>query len=163
MPAAEKLRISRITSVKDLRAAARRMALSDPWLKLGLDAASCFSGLSAPYRETYAASIGGAPAGHVTINMSGLLRGYIQVLFVAEGLRGQGVGEELLRFAEEKIFRASPNVFLCVSSFNKGAIRFYRKLGYKLTGRLKDFLVKGSDELLMRKTTGPLRTFKPMK
>jgi len=163
MTAAKKLLISRITSVNGLRAAARRMAACDPWLKLGLDSRACFRGLSAPGRETYGVFSGGEPAGHVTINMAGLLRGYIQVLFVAEAFRGQGVGEELMRFAEKEIFRSSPNVFLCVSSFNKGAIRFYTRLGYKRTGRLKDFLVAGWDELLMRKTTGPLKTFKPVK
>lgn len=160
MPAAEKLKISRTASVKDLRAAARRMAASDPWLKLGLDARRCFKSLAAPYRETYSASSGGVHAGHVTINMNGLLRGYIQVLFVAEGRRGRGVGEGLMRFAEKKIFRDSPNVFLCVSSFNKGAIRFYRGLGYRKAGLLENFLAKGHDEILMRKTRGPLLSYK---
>lgn len=157
------LKIYRVRSGARLRAAAGAMAASDPWLKLGLTEKACLAGLTAPYRETYAASLKGRPAGHVTVNMSGTLRGYIQVLFVAEGFRGRGVGEALLRFAEKRIFASSPNVFLCVSSFNSGARRFYARLGYAKAGLFTDFLVKGADEVLMRKTRGPLTTYKPKK
>jgi len=152
-----------LRSAKKLRAAALRMSACDPWLKLGLDARQCFRGLTAPGRRTYEASAGGRPAGHVTINMAGTLRGYIQVLFVAGDFRGRGVGELLLRFAEKKIFSASPNVFLCVSSFNKGAARFYRRQGYDRAGLFRDFLVKGHDEILLRKTRGPLLSYNPAK
>ena len=94
--------------------------------------------------------------GLVVITMYGTFKGYIQALCVAPEARGQGLGEKLMRYAERRIRRESPNVFLCVSSFNKGAIRFYRRLGYRKAGLLKDFLVKGSDELLLRRTWGPL-------
>ena len=70
--------------------------------------------------------------------------------------RKQGIGSKLMAFAEERIFREAPNVFLCVSSFNKEAQRFYIRLGYEQIGELKDYVVKGHSELLMRKTTGPL-------
>ena len=150
------MKISRLVSSDDKRAAAKLMAASDPWRKLGLTRAHCLKTLSVPFRETYMLKTGGRIAGLVTITMYGTFKGYIQSLFVAEGFRGEGLGEELMAFAEKKIFARSPNVFLCVSSFNKGAIRFYRRLGYRKAGLLKDFVKKGSDELLLRKTTGPL-------
>ena len=150
------MKISRLLSQKDKRAAAVLMAASDPWASLGLGPEDCLKTLSAPFRETFIIKESGGLAGLVAITMYGTFKGYIQALFVAEGFRGRGIGEKLLAFAEKKIFRDSPNVFLCVSSFNKGAQRFYRRLGYKKTGALKDFVVKGSDEILMRKTTGPL-------
>lgn len=150
------MKISRLVSIPDKRAAAGLMAASDPWRKLGLTRAHCLKTLEVPFRETYIARTGGRIAGLVTITMYGTFKGYIQSLFVAEDFRGEGLGEELMAFAEKKIFASSPNVFLCVSSFNKGAIRFYRRLGYLKTGLLKDFVRKGSDELLMRKTRGPL-------
>lgn len=135
------------------------MAASDPWLKLGLRKEHCVRTFSVPFRETWAAREGKAMAGFVVITMYGTFRGYIQVLFVAPRYRGGGLGQELMRFAEGKIFARSPNVFLCVSSFNKGALRFYRRLGYKRVGLITDFFEKGSDEILMRKTVGPLRSF----
>jgi ribosomal protein S18 acetylase RimI-like enzyme len=35
---------------------------------------------------------------------------------VAPAQCSQGLGTELIRFAEERIFRRFPNVFMCVSS-----------------------------------------------
>ena len=153
------MKISRLISLKSKREAAVLMAASDPWLELGLTRAHCLKTLRTPFRETYATKALGQISGLVTIAMYGTFKGYIQVLFVAEGFRGKGLGESLINFAEKKIFARSPNVFLCVSSFNARAIRFYRRLGYKKTGLLKDFVKRGSDEILLRKTTGPLREF----
>ncbi|MCM2266585.1 MAG: GNAT family N-acetyltransferase [Elusimicrobiales bacterium] len=155
------MKVTRLASGKDKKAAAALMAASDPWRALGLGPAHCLATFSVPFRETYMIKEGGALAGLVTITMYGTFRGYIQSLFTAPGFRGRGLGEALMRFAEKKIFARSPNVFLCVSSFNKGALRFYRRLGYKKAGVLKDFFRKGSDEILMRKTLGPLRDFAP--
>lgn len=132
------------------------MAASDPWRTLGLGRAYCLKTMTAPFRETYILKEGGEFAGLVVIAMYGTFKGYIQALFVAEGFRGRGAGEKLMGFAEKRIFRDSPNVFLCVSSFNRGAIKFYTRLGYRKAGLLKDFVIKGADELLLRKTRGPL-------
>lgn len=155
------MKINRLRLKKDKRAAAALMAASDPWKKLGLKARDCLRAIEYPFRETYAARDGKELAGLVTVAMYGTFRGYIQSLFVAPGWRGRGVGEELMRFAEASVFARTPNVFLCVSSFNKGAQRFYRRLGYRRAGLLKDLFVKGSDELLLRKTVSPLKSFKP--
>ena len=65
-----------------------------------------------------------------------------------------------MRFAEERIFRDSPNVFLCVSSFNTRAKALYERLGYELVGELKDYIVKGYSEYVFRKTVGPIRDFR---
>ena len=155
------MKITRLVSRKDKLAAAALMAASDPWLRLGLREEHCLRTFSVPFRETYAARAGKELAGFVVVAMYGTFRGYIQVLFVAPPFRGRGLGEELMAFAEGKIFARSPNVFLCVSSFNKGARRFYGRLGYRRIGVIKDFFEKGSDELLLRKTTGSLQSFSP--
>ena len=73
--------------------------------------------------------------------------------------RGRGVGARLMQFAEERIQRQSPNVFLCVSSFNTAAQQFYHRRGYELVGRLRNFVVPGHDELLLRKTGPPWSAF----
>jgi ribosomal protein S18 acetylase RimI-like enzyme len=49
---------------------------------------------------------------------------------------------------------------MCVSSFNKKAQKLYRRLGYEKVGVLKNFIVNGHDEILLRKTMGPLANFK---
>ncbi|HBB65945.1 MAG: hypothetical protein A2X28_10305 [Elusimicrobia bacterium GWA2_56_46] len=144
----------------DFRACAKFMAATDPWLTLGRDYKACLRAVTAPAREVYAAKEAGRALGFVILQMTGTFRGYIQTVCVAPEARGRGIGTGLVRFAEERIFKDVPNVFICVSSFNRGAQRLYRRLGYKKTGKLKDFIVKGSDEILLRKTLGPIAGYR---
>ena len=92
--------------------------------------------------------------------MSGAFAGYIQTICVDPGARSRGIGTRLMRFAEERIFRESPNVFLCVSSFNPRARALYKRLGYVRVGELKDYLVVGHSETIFRKTIGSLNEFR---
>ena len=101
----------------------------------------------------------GRPAGFVIVNMAGAFVGYIQTVCVAADMRGQGVGARLLRFAEERVYRDSPNVFMCVSSFNDRARKLYERVGYQVVGELTDYLVRGHSEILMRKSLGSLDEF----
>ena len=56
------------------------------------------------------------------------------------------------------MFRECPNVFLFVASFHPRAKQLYLRLGYQEVGILKDYLSEGLDEILLRKTIGPLNT-----
>ena len=138
------------------------MSESEPWRTLGRSYATCLDRLRDESRERYVAAIGPALAGFVVLNLKGAFVGYVQSICVAPERRGRGVGTSLLRFAEERIFRESPNVFICVSDFNDGARRLYERLGYRLVGELADFIVRGHSELLLRKTRGPLSEFCPL-
>ena len=75
-------------------------------------------------------------------------------------ISAKGIGGALVRFVEERILRDTPNVFLCVSSFNEGAKRFYERLGYEVVGELRDMLIPGHSEILMRRSTGPISEFR---
>jgi hypothetical protein len=48
---------------------------------------------------------------------------------------------------------------MLVSSFNTKAVDLYLRLGYEKIGTLKNFVVDGADEFLLRKTTGSLNSF----
>jgi ribosomal protein S18 acetylase RimI-like enzyme len=87
--------------------------------------------------------------------MTGAFVGYIQTVCIDPSCRGRGLGTRLLQFAEERILRVSPNIFMCVSSFNDAARRLYLRLGYHVVGELPDFIVQGHSEILLRKTVGP--------
>jgi [ribosomal protein S18]-alanine N-acetyltransferase len=100
-------------------------------------------------------------AAFLILNMTGAFVGYIQTVCVAPEWRGRGLGAILIRFAEERIFRETPNVFMSVSSFNTDAQRLYERLGYQRIGELTDYIVAGYSEILLRKTTGPLIGFRP--
>jgi ribosomal protein S18 acetylase RimI-like enzyme len=144
----------------DVHWCARLMSSSDPWLTLGRDYAACRAALEDASRERSLIVSGGQRSGLLIINMNvGPLLGYIQAICLAPEMRATGLGSEVIDAAEQRIFRDSPNVFLCVSSFNDGARRLYERLGYQLIGEIENFFVEGQGELLMRKSRGTWRNF----
>jgi ribosomal-protein-alanine N-acetyltransferase len=143
----------------EAEACAEIMATSDPWMTLGRAYDRCLATMRDESLERYVAMSGREVVGFVLIAMRGTFSGYVKSLAVRSDYRGQGLGSELMSFAEQRIFRESPNVFICVSSFNPRARAFYDKLGYERVGELREFIVRGHDETLLRKTIGPLAEF----
>jgi len=135
------------------------MATSEPWLTLGRGYEASLIILQDESRERYVVHRNGALAGFLILNMKGAFVGYIQTVCVAQEFRNQGIGTELIRFGEERIFREHPNVFMCVSSFNTSARELYERLGYKAVGELTDYIVPGHSEILLRKTRGSINTY----
>jgi ribosomal protein S18 acetylase RimI-like enzyme len=144
---------------------ARLMASSEPWRTLGRDYGASLRIVTDPVKEVYIVYVGTETetvAGGLILNMTGAFVGYIQTVCVAPEWRGRGLGAILISFAEERIFRETPNVFMCVSSFNADAQRLYERLGYQRVGELTDYIVAGYSEILLRKTIGPLTGFRPV-
>ena len=139
---------------------AELMLRSEPWITLGLRRETALAALIDPDKEVYAIRDDRGVAGFVVVDMRGLVTGYIQILCVRPDRRSEGIGSALLRWAEERIFRDSPNAFICVSSFNAGARRLYERLGFEMVGVLRELLVRGHDEILLRKTRGTWTEFR---
>jgi len=148
-------------SAAELQLCARTMASSEPWLTLRRDEAQALQLLSNPAKEVYVAALENEITGFVILDLNGAFRGYLQTVCVMPQWRKHGIGSRLIAFAEERIFREHPNVFMCVSSFNTGAQRLYARLGYEVVGVLKDYVVAGHDEILLRKSLAPLDKFTP--
>jgi len=143
------------------RACAEIMSTTDPWLSLGRTFEESYRIVCDPAREVYVAlentnGTESSVAGFTIVVMQGGFVGYIQTVAVRADRRGRGLGTALIAFAERRILREQPNVFICVSSFNPGARRLYERLGYQVVGELTDYFVRGHSEILLRKTTGPL-------
>lgn len=153
------LDFDRLTSSDDADWAAQLMGTSEPWVTLGRSVDSSRASITDPTRETYIARVSGERVGFVVLCLTGAFVGYLQSIYVAPSWRGRGVGSALIDFSEQRIFAVSPNVFLCVSSFNPAARRLYERAGYTLIGELDDYFVTGHSELLFRKTRGPWREF----
>jgi ribosomal protein S18 acetylase RimI-like enzyme len=132
------------------------MAGSEPWLTLGRDYEASLALLTNPAKERYLVHHAGVPVGLLILDLSGPFKGYIQTICMAQEVRGKGLGSRVIEWAEARIFRDCPNVFMCVSTFNVDARRLYARLGFEVVGTLRDYLVAGYDELLLRKTRGPL-------
>lgn len=135
------------------------MSGTDPWITLGRGYEASLRIIKDPSREVYVATDESGIAGFLILCMVGAFIGYIQTIVVAEDRRGKGIGSQLIGFAENRIFRHSPNVFLCVSSFNTRARGLYERLGYEYVGELTNYIVTGHSELLFRKTRGPWSEF----
>jgi ribosomal protein S18 acetylase RimI-like enzyme len=138
---------------------ARMMQRSEPWITLGRGYEAGLSMLRDANRERHVAVADGELAGFIVLALHGALVGYLQTICVAPEARNQGVGRALMAFAEELVFARHPNLFLMVSDFNTQARRFYEKLGYETIGELRDYLIAGRSEILMRKTRGPIRGY----
>jgi ribosomal protein S18 acetylase RimI-like enzyme len=154
------MRIRPLATAEEAEECAHLMSSTDPWITLGRDFDSSLKVVSDPSREVYVAEDEAGIAGLIVLSMTGVLTGYIQTVLVAPDRQGKGIGSQLVAFAEERIFKDSPNAFLCVSSFNPNARRLYERLGYRYVGELTDFIVRGHSELLYRKTRGPWASFR---
>jgi ribosomal-protein-alanine N-acetyltransferase len=152
--------IRRLQSAAEAEKCARLMANSEPWMTLRRTYEGSMKMLSDSSREVHLAIVKEEVVGFIVLIMSGALVGYIQTVAVMPEWRNKGIGTELLKFAEDRIFAKAPNVFLCVSSFNKKAQELYRRLGYEVIGELKDYIVPGHSEILLRKSIAPLTEFR---
>jgi len=141
----------------EARRCAAMMSSTEPWITLRRNFDESLAIVNDPTGEVYVAVEDARVLGFIILMMRAVFSGYIRTVCVDDAARGSGLGTQLVQFAEERIFRETPNVFLCVSSFNPRARQLYERLGYEFVGELKDYLIRGASEFLMRKTIGPLR------
>lgn len=66
----------------------------------------------------------------------------IEYLFVKEGLRGQGIGSQLLQQAESEAKKRNCR-FAFVNTYQFQATAFYQKYGYKKVFTMKDYPYTG--------------------
>jgi ribosomal protein S18 acetylase RimI-like enzyme len=148
-----------LESDAEARACAELMAGSEPWITLGRGFEASLAIVRDPTREVYVARDDSGIAGFLILCLTGAFVGYIQTVCIDPRCRSKGFGSRLVEFAERRILEVSPNIFMCVSSFNHDARRLYQRLGYHIVGELTDYLVKGHSEVLLRKSIAPLAGF----
>ncbi|MEN8186571.1 MAG: GNAT family N-acetyltransferase [Bacteroidota bacterium] len=148
--------IREINSEKEIVICAEIMSSSDPWITLGITKKEMIRTLNDPLLEIFVVENDNEIIGTFVLQTKGAFTGYLKSIAIKENWRGKNLGEFMMDFIEKRIFAGSPNVFLCVSSFNKKAQKFYSKLGYEKVGLLKNYVIQGHDEILMRKTKGPI-------
>ncbi|HJO95039.1 MAG TPA: GNAT family N-acetyltransferase [Victivallales bacterium] len=152
----ESIQICKLTNNEEAHECTLMMINSDPWLTLGLKYDALIKMFHDNLNEVYVARDSKNTLGFIVISMQGTFKGYIKCIAVSEKARNRGVGSMLIEYAERRIFKETPNIFICVSSFNKNAAKLYERKGYKLIGEIENFFIKGYSELFLRKTKGPL-------
>ncbi|HSR91189.1 MAG TPA: GNAT family N-acetyltransferase [Gemmatimonadales bacterium] len=91
--------------------------------------------------EVFVSVVAGEVGGLVSVQVGpGLTRSedtaYVSTLVVAEGIRGKGVGRELLEIAEGYARKHDcPRIVVATANHRKGAHAFYERLGWEWTGR----------------------------
>ncbi|MDX1971172.1 MAG: GNAT family N-acetyltransferase, partial [Candidatus Sumerlaeia bacterium] len=89
---------------RDLASCSRMLSTSEPWMTLGIDESEAARILQLPHHHNHVAvSHKDEPLGLLSLYLEGTFNGYIKLLCVAESARGQGLGAQLLRFAEDTI------------------------------------------------------------
>lgn len=154
------VKIRKLNSLPEVEVCARIMSDSEPWITLRRSYEDSLRIIKDPSKEVYLALVDNEIKGFIILRMRGIFVGYIQTVAVSPEWRNRGIGSKLIQFAEDRIFEEFPNVFLCVSSFNQKAQDLYRRLEYEIVGELKDFVIRGHSEILLRKTIGPLIDYK---
>ena len=151
-----KLNIHRVSTQVEKTDCAKIMAVSEPWITLGMSMDHLVNTMNDPLNEVYAAFLEEEIIGTMVIQTKGAFSGYLKSIAVKPDWRGHKLGERMMAFIEKEIFSTCANLFLCVSSFNQEAQKFYLNLGYEEIGIIENYLVEGHDELLMRKTIAPI-------
>ncbi len=133
--------------------AARLMATSEPWIRLGRGYEQCLAVVQPqPDTEVFVAREGAAPVGFVVLRPRGVAGSpYLASIAVDPGARSRGVGSALLAFVEQRFRPTYRHLFLCVSSFNHRARQLYQRQGFEQVGEFPDYVIEGASEILMHK------------
>jgi ribosomal protein S18 acetylase RimI-like enzyme len=132
--------------------AATLLSNSEPWITLGINYERCLKVCNDPGFKTYIAHIDRRPAGVIILDPKGLAGApYIKLIAVDPLYRNRKTGAAMLKFVEDEYRGKARFIFLCVSSFNARAQKFYALHGFVQVGELKGFIISGASELIMQK------------
>lgn len=127
------------------------VAASEPWKRLNerIDFPRILS-QERPLVRAYVCTEGREPLGFVLFTPEPVFArgGYLRAIGVSPAMRRRGIGKKLLSFAEKAVSGKSPILYLCVSSFNRRAQAFYRRMGYSRVGKLPGLIHPGAAEYI---------------
>jgi diamine N-acetyltransferase len=145
--------LTRSLSIADAELLSSAFAISQPWLTLGVSA----SGLKNYFlREDanlyrYAVKVDEQLAGVICLRYPWLRGPYVELLGLIDTYRGQGIGTDILHWAEIEARHQTNNLWLLTSSFNQQALQFYQRHGFQQIGIMEGLVHPDYDEILLRK------------
>jgi GNAT superfamily N-acetyltransferase len=100
----------------------------------------------------YLVEVDGAEAGAVSVRHPWLKGPYLELLALLPPFQRQGIGARIVSWFEEA-GRAlgARNLWVCASSFNDGALRFYQRHGFQPAAAVPGLVADGYEEILLRK------------
>lgn len=125
-----------------------------PWLVMSYpaEAMARFLATADGGASRYAVEVGGEQAGAVSVRSPWLKGPYLELLALLPKAQGQGIGANILAWFEQEALKAGArNLWVCASSFNMRALRFYERHGFEQVATLPGLVADGYDEILLRK------------
>jgi GNAT superfamily N-acetyltransferase len=91
-------------------------------------------------------------AGVVSVRHPWLKGPYLELLALLPEAQNQGIGSRIIAWFESTaLSHGSRNLWVCASSFNARAVRFYERHGFARAVTLPGLVADGYDEVLLRK------------
>ena len=125
-----------------------------PWSVMHYSAHALARFLAAPDGgvSRFLVEIGGEQAGAVSIRFPWLKGPYLELLALLPPFQRRGIGSALFDWFEDEGTRlGARNLWVCASSFNSPAIRFYERHGFQPAATFSGLVADGYDEILLRK------------
>jgi GNAT superfamily N-acetyltransferase len=100
----------------------------------------------------YLIEVDGAEAGAVSVRHPWLKGPYLELLALLPPFQRRGIGASILSWFEQAgRGLGARNLWVCASSFNDGALRFYQRYGFRPAATLPGLVAEDYDEILLRK------------
>jgi ribosomal protein S18 acetylase RimI-like enzyme len=133
-----------------------------PWSSVAYPKEQMTRFLATPAAGTsrYAVEVGGVAAGAVSVRSPWLKGPYLELLAILPAFQGNGVGAKILAWFEVEGLRVGArNLWVCATSCNARALRFYARHGFQPVATLPGLVADGYDDILLRKF--PLAAARP--
>ena len=133
---------------------AASIAAIPPWsvMNYPADALARFLSASDEGAVRYLVEVGGEEAGAVSVRFPWLKGPYLELLALLPRAQGRGIGSSILAWFEQEALKfGARNLWVCASSFNARAVRFYERHGFEQAATLPGLVADGYEEILLRK------------
>jgi GNAT superfamily N-acetyltransferase len=125
-----------------------------PWsvMSYPADAMARFLAAADSGVSRYAVEVEDTQAGAVSVRTPWLKGPYLELLALLPSAQGQGIGSAILAwFERQALQQGARNLWVCASSFNTRALRFYERHGFEQAATFSGLVADGYDEILLRK------------
>jgi diamine N-acetyltransferase len=135
-------------------ALAAGIAAIEPWSVMNYPADRIAAFLASADGGTYryVVSMNGKESGMVSVRHPWLKGPYLELLALLPEAQNQGIGSSIMAWFETAALQhGARNLWVCASSFNMRALRFYERHGFASAAMLPGLVDDGYDEILLRK------------
>jgi len=129
-----------------------------PWSAMSYpaDAMARFLAASGDGTSRFLIEVDGADAGAVAVRHPWLKGPYLELLALLPPFQRRGIGAGIMSWFEQAgRGLGARNLWVCASSFNDGALRFYQRHGFRPAATLPGLVAESYNEILLRKFALP--------